>query len=195
MLNDGAMSMASKSSSQGNYTIPVKYRWAIVAVLLVMSFNIVRCPIAVQNFLRADGLLALNLREQAIDHYRRSILLFPEFIQAYSMLAWCYEMKGEPILARQIYEKGLTHEQFDEMLFFHYIIFLWKNNDPERAVEVARSVYSQFPDTGPVLRVYGNTMEKAGHHREAAHIWRLYLKRYPDDGTIKGKLEKLEKST
>ncbi|MGV8121709.1 MAG: tetratricopeptide repeat protein [Candidatus Xenobiia bacterium LiM19] len=187
--------MSLQVPSKGNYKIPVKYRWAIIVTLLLMSFNIVRYPIAVQNFLRADGLLALNLREQAIDHYRRSILLFPEFIQAYSMLAWCYEMKGELTLARKVYENGLTREQPDEMLFFHYIIFLWKNNDAKRAVEVARSAYSQFPDTGPVLRVYGNTVEKAGYESEAAEIWRCYLQRYPDDGAIKEKLEKLEKST
>jgi tetratricopeptide (TPR) repeat protein len=182
----------SLQQSSGSYRIPVRYRWAIIALLMIMSFSIVRYPIAIQNFMRADGLLALKLTDSAIDHYRRAILLFPDFIQAYSMLAWCYEQKGEPVLAREVYEKGLSREQPDELLSFHYIVFLWKHNDAHRAVQVARRIYSQFPDVGPVLRVYGNTVEKAGYNREAEDVWRCYLKRYKDDGTISGKLRKLE---
>gem|GEM_PF-2234267 len=187
--------MSLQAPSHGTYRIPVKLRWVILVVLLVTSFNIVRYPIAIQNFMRADGLLALRLIGQAIDHYRRAILLFPDFVQSYSMLAWCYELKGEPTLARKVYEQGLTREQPDELLFFHYIVFLWKHNDVQRAVQAARAVYSQFPDNGPVLRVYGNTMEKAGYDREALEIWQRYLQCYPDDGTIKEKIRKLEKKS
>jgi len=170
-------------------------RFGILIIAIVISLSIVRYPFAVQNFMRADGLLALGLIDQAIVHYQKATVLYPEFDQAYSMLAWSYEMKQDFIRAECTYEKGLrpVRKHDENLLYLHYILFLWKRNSNEKALVIAREAYDAFPGDRNIMRVYGHSLEKNGNNEEAEKLWRQYLKHYPLDESTRKRLEALEK--
>ncbi|MDQ7824613.1 MAG: tetratricopeptide repeat protein [Candidatus Eremiobacteraeota bacterium] len=172
--------------------IPLLFRWsAFLSMFLIFSL-IMAFPLAEQNFLRADGLMALGLMDQAAEHYNRALLLAPRFDQAYSMLAWIYELRHDDKRAAAVYEKGIARHSGDEMIFLHYIVFLWKMGDNDKALEVCRHAYADFPEVSTVQRVYANALEKAGRDREAIEIWKKFAEDHPGDPSVREKLRKRE---
>lgn len=181
----------SPGKRSGMSTTPIisaKIRWASLIIIFIFSATILRFPFAVQNFMRADGLLALGLNQRAINQYKRAIFLDPHFDQAYWMLAWAYELNHEGEKTRETFEKGLKNPHDDEMIFLHYIVYLWRLSDNRRALEVAMEAYSQFPESRNVLRVYGDSLEKNGSKEEARIVWLHYLKLFPDDEAVRSRI-------
>ncbi len=168
--------------------IPLWGRWGILLLSLLIAFNVFRYPFAAQNFMRADGLLALELYDKAITQYNRAILLYPEFDQAYSMLAWTYEKENNPVRARQVFDKGFPHRHYDEQYYLDYTVLLWKLKDTRKAIEVSRKGYEQFPQSRNMMRIYGHSLEQAGQQEEARSLWLQYLRLFPDDDIIRHKI-------
>jgi tetratricopeptide (TPR) repeat protein len=170
--------------------IPIKMRWLLLFITLFIGLQVIRYPLAMQNFLRADGLLALGQTDCAMDHYKRAILLDPDFDQAYSMLAWSHELKKDYAGAKEVFEESLTHAHEDEQIYLHYTVFLWKTGNFPRACEVSGEAMRIFPENRNVLRAYGNSLERCGRSQEAQRLWLDYLRKYPDDETVRNKIRK-----
>jgi tetratricopeptide (TPR) repeat protein len=170
--------------------IPIKTRWLLFALTMVLGFGIIRYPVSIQNFQRADGLLALGQTGPAIEHYRRAIILDPDFDQAYSMMAWAYELRNDLGSARKTYEEGLRHVHDDELYYMHFVVFLWKTRDFKRALAVSAEGLRLYPESRNMLRIYGNSLEKNNRPEDAQRLWHRYLEKYPDDRAVRNKIRK-----
>jgi Flp pilus assembly protein TadD len=97
-----------------------------------------------------------NEADKAIAQYQAMLEKQPKFVQAYMALGVNYEAEGRKAEARQMYEKALEfNPNFAPAANNLAWMLLQNNEDPDRALDLAKRAKEQLPDDPYVADTLG----------------------------------------
>ncbi|MDD5439012.1 MAG: tetratricopeptide repeat protein [Candidatus Omnitrophica bacterium] len=89
----------------------------------------------------------LNKVPQAIGEFEKTIVLVPDYIDAYIMLGLLYEMQGNLARAEDVYRKGVGVDPSDERLYGRLAAVLFDSNKAPESCDVYREALKRFPQS------------------------------------------------
>ena len=117
----------------------------------------------------------MDLNEEAIDQYRRTIHQSPSYVKAYYNLGNCYLKSGEITLALQAYQTILELDPAHARAHFAIGQALARSSQLPLALDAfqeALSLRGEFPECH---LAYARALEAVGRVREALHHYRAYV--------------------
>ena len=121
---------------------------------------------------------------------REIIGIDPHFVEAYTGAAWLLWSAKRDEEATALYQQGLAANPDSPDLYFDFGFFLRDRKKYDQAI----AMFRKANETGIIQakrHMLPNTLEEAGHKREALAEWRALLKRFPGDPVAKMKAARL----
>jgi Flp pilus assembly protein TadD len=110
----------------------------------------------------------------------------PKFIQAYMALGTIYEAQGKKVEARQMYEKALeVNPNFAPAANNLAWTLLQSNEDPDRALELAKIAKEQLPDDPNVADTLGLAFIAKGLYQSAVSELSMAVEKLPEHPTVR----------
>jgi Flp pilus assembly protein TadD len=109
----------------------------------------------------------------------------PKFIQAYMALGVIYDAEGNKVEARKMYEKALeVNPNFAPAANNLAWILLLENEDPDRALDLAKRAKAQLPDDPNVADTLGLALIHKGVYTAAIAELSEAAEKMPEHSTV-----------
>ncbi len=123
-------------------------------------------------------------------HYKMMALMYvlieydPKEVEHYSNLAWVHSSYGDPVRARQVYERGIRAVPNQWDLYYDYGFWLFQRGELERARTYLERAVS-FPNVpGYAWKTLAHTYERLGDYKRSLEAWENAKKADPNDGAV-----------
>ena len=143
----------------------------------------------------------IGMLEEAIDAYKKTISLKPDYVEAYSNMGVAYRNMGKPDEAIDAYKKAISLKPNDSYTYFNLGIVLRDQNKLEEAIGAYKKSISLKPDNakaynniGTVLRDHGKLEEAIEAYKKAFLLKPDYAEAYNNLGIVLKKQGKVEET-
>ena len=143
----------------------------------------------------------IGMLEEAIDAYKKTISLKPDYAEAYSNMGVAYRNMGKPDEAIDAYKKAMSLKPNDTDTYFNLGIVLRDQNKLEEAIGAYKKSISLKPDNakaynniGTVLRDHGKLEEAIEAYKKAFLLKPDYAEAYNNLGIVLKKQGKVEET-
>jgi tetratricopeptide (TPR) repeat protein len=122
---------------------------------------------------------------KAISQYQAMLAKQPKFIQAYMAIGTIYEAEGKKPEAREMYEKALeVNPDFAPAANNLAWMLLQNNEDPDRAMALAKIAKEQLPDDPNVADTLGLAFIAKGLYQSAVSELSMAVEKLPEHPTV-----------
>ena len=143
----------------------------------------------------------IGMLEEALDAYKKTISLKPDYAEAYSNMGVAYRNMGKPDEAIDAYKKAISLKPIDSDTYFNLGIVLRDQNKLEEAIGAYKKSISLKPDNakaynniGTVLRDHGKLEEAIEAYKKAFLLKPDYAEAYNNLGIVLKKQGKVEET-